>query len=258
MPATAVIGSVAVGAIGANSQAKAASKASNTQANASIRAAEIQAQSAREALALQEKIYNDQRGIYAPTATLGAGALARQYIMAGGDPSQAQSFYGNQTKALNGTAGTDPGLDGYTSQSWMSSDPGYAFRMGEGTKALERSAAARGQLFSGATGQALTRYGQDYASNEFMNAFNRLGAISGSGQTATQNIGTSGSNYASGASNTIQNAGNATAQGALGAANARASGYMNQANAWGGFADTLGGAIGYGVGQGWFGKGAWG
>src|SRR5512137_1325257 len=43
-------------------------------------------------------------------------------------------------------------------------DPGYAFRLSEGQKALDRSAAARGGLISGATGKALTRYGQDMGS----------------------------------------------------------------------------------------------
>ena len=55
-------------------------------------------------------------------------------------------------------------------------DPGYQFRMDEGTKALERSAAARGGLSSGSTLKALTRYGQDYASNEYQNAYNRFNA----------------------------------------------------------------------------------
>ena len=39
-------------------------------------------------------------------------------------------------------------------------DPGYGFRLAEGQKALERSAAARGGLLSGATGKNLLRYGQ--------------------------------------------------------------------------------------------------
>ena len=51
--------------------------------------------------------------------------------------------------------------------------PGYQFRLGEGTKALERSAAARGGLLGGATGKALERYGQEYASGEYQNFLNR-------------------------------------------------------------------------------------
>lgn len=47
--------------------------------------------------------------------------------------------------------------------------------MAEGNKAIERSAAARGGLNSGATLKALSRYNQDSASNEYTNAY--MGAI---------------------------------------------------------------------------------
>lgn len=53
-------------------------------------------------------------------------------------------------------------------------DPGYAFRMSEGLKGLERSAAARGGLLSGGAGKALQRYGQGLASQEYGNAFDRF------------------------------------------------------------------------------------
>lgn len=52
-------------------------------------------------------------------------------------------------------------------------DPGYNFRMSEGVKALERSAAARGLLQSGSTLKGITQYGQDVASQEYGNAFQR-------------------------------------------------------------------------------------
>jgi len=51
--------------------------------------------------------------------------------------------------------------------------PGYQFRLGEGTKALERSAAAKGGLLGGATGKALQQYGQEYATGEYQNFLNR-------------------------------------------------------------------------------------
>jgi hypothetical protein len=52
-------------------------------------------------------------------------------------------------------------------------DPGYAFRHASGEQALQRGAAASGGGFSGGTLAALTRYGQDYASNEYQNVYNR-------------------------------------------------------------------------------------
>ena len=54
-------------------------------------------------------------------------------------------------------------------------DPGYDFRLAEGTKALERSVGGPGGSgrYSGATLKALTRYGQDFASEEYGRAYDR-------------------------------------------------------------------------------------
>jgi hypothetical protein len=51
--------------------------------------------------------------------------------------------------------------------------PGYQFRLSQGVQALERGAVARGRQLSGAQGKALTRFGQDYASNEYDNFLRR-------------------------------------------------------------------------------------
>lgn len=113
-------------------------------------------------------------------------------------------------------------------------DPGYAFRLSEGQKALERSAAARGGLMSGATGKALTRYGQEMGSQEYQNAFNRyqaerqarlnpLQSLAGVGQTASQQLAGQAGQFGSNLAETI----GAGAQ-------ARASGYMGTASAIGG------------------------
>ena len=110
-------------------------------------------------------------------------------------------------------------------------DPGYAFRLKEGQKALDRQAAARGGLISGGALKAATRYGQDMSSQEFTNAFNRyqienqaklnpLQSLTGMGQTTAQQIGAAGQNMAG-------NVGEAY----MGGANARASGYVGGANA---------------------------
>lgn len=118
-------------------------------------------------------------------------------------------------------------------------DPGYGFRMSEGMKALERSAAARGGLLSGATLKGIQRFGQDLGSQEYQNAFNRyqaerqarlapLQSLAGVGQTTAQQIGQAGQTMAS-------NVGEALTSGAA----ARASGYVGQANALSG---ALGGA----------------
>jgi len=146
----------------------------------------------------------------------------------------------NYNPATSGALGDegDDFLDNFSAGEWASNDPGYQFRMDEGTKALERSAAARGMLFSGATGKGLTRYAQDYASNEFDKSFNRLGSISGTGQVATRDINAASGSYGAQAGANAQSA-----------ANARASGYQQAGNAWGKFwGDDVPSAIGWGVG----------
>lgn len=111
-------------------------------------------------------------------------------------------------------------------------DPGYEFRLAEGNKAIENAARARGVYMSPMTVKELLRYGQDYASNEFGNAYNRdmsnrttkfnmLSGISGTGQTAANTVGNTGANM-------IGNVG----QLMTGAANARGAAGIAGANAW--------------------------
>jgi len=52
-------------------------------------------------------------------------------------------------------------------------DPGYEFRLKEGQRALQNSAAARGTLLTGATAKAIGNYGQEAASQEYGNAYGR-------------------------------------------------------------------------------------
>ena len=120
-------------------------------------------------------------------------------------------------------------------------DPGYAFRLSEGQKALERSAAARGGLMGGATGKALARFGQEMGSQEYQNAFNRyqaerqarlnpLQSLAGVGQTAAQNLAGQAGQFGSNLAETIGAGAQARASGYMGAANAITGGlgqYMN-------------------------------
>jgi hypothetical protein len=120
-------------------------------------------------------------------------------------------------------------------------DPGYQFRLKEGMQGLERSAAARGGLLSGGTLKGIQRYGQDMASTEYQNAFNRYQAeragtlnpyqsLAGVGQSTANTLGTMGMNYANQAGELYQGAANARASGYVGAANALNQGIGNISN----------------------------
>jgi len=109
-------------------------------------------------------------------------------------------------------------------------DPGYQFRLSEGMKALDRTAASRGGLLSGATLKGAQRYGQGLASQEYGNAYNRLASMAGLGQTATGAMTGLGSQFASNQGENYMGAANARASGYMGGANALSSGlgqYMN-------------------------------
>lgn len=55
----------------------------------------------------------------------------------------------------------------------LANEPGYQFRLGQGLKALDQSAAARGNLRTGGQIKAFNDYSQNYASQEFQNAWDR-------------------------------------------------------------------------------------
>jgi hypothetical protein len=75
-------------------------------------------------------------------------------------------------KANPNSQGTGELLRAFSNEDFVK-DPGYEFRMAEGEKGINRSLAARGGFNSGAALKAINRYNQDYASNEFSNAYNR-------------------------------------------------------------------------------------
>jgi hypothetical protein len=76
-------------------------------------------------------------------------------------------------KAKNpGSAGDGGLLKAFSNEDFVK-DPGYEFRMAEGEKGLQRQLSKMGSFNSGAALKAIDRYNQDYASNEFTNAFNR-------------------------------------------------------------------------------------
>jgi hypothetical protein len=52
-------------------------------------------------------------------------------------------------------------------------DPGYMFRLQTGTDAMEKSAAARGVLRTGGTLKDLIQYGQNFATQEYQNVYDR-------------------------------------------------------------------------------------
>jgi len=136
-----------------------------------------------------------------------------------GDPNDpARNNYARPEENPGGVEG------GYN----FKTDPGYEFRFQEGQRALERGAAARGGLLSGGFARKMTRYGQDYASNEYTNVYNRISNIAGLGQVSANQSGNAAL-YAG-----QQMGGAASDRGIAGAYGAQGS-----ANAWGNALDNI-------------------
>lgn len=210
MVAAAAIGAVST-AVGAGVQISQGKKAAKAQRQA----ADQQAQTAADQIAEERRQYDLTRADYAPYREAGYKALDTLSSMYGANPNGKTLDMSQQVMAT----------------------PGYQFRLGEGIKAAERSAAARGLLGSGATMKAIQRYGEGLASSEYDNYANRLAALAGVGQTATGSTAAAGQAAVAG----MGSARNAMGQAAVNAGNARASSYINTA-------DAINGAINNGVG----------
>lgn len=126
--------------------------------------------------------------------------------------------------------------------------PGYEFRMQEGTRAIDNSAAAQGGLFSGRTGRALTEYGQGIADQEYDSHLARLAGLSSQGLGAAGALAAAQGNYGAGASNAWGNYG-VGASGAIGSRTASNLGAIGNAgaqriNTLAGFGNDMGNAYG--------------
>lgn len=183
-------------------------------ANAAGKAADTQAGAARDAAQLQNEQFQQTRQDQMPWLKAGERALTK----------------------LEGAVDYTP-----FGMKQFQADPGYAFRLAEGQKALERSAAARGGLISGAALKAAERYGQNVASDEYTNAFNRyqteraaklqpLQSLAGVGQTTAANLGSAGAANAANVGNYLTSGAAAQAAGTVGQANALTGGLSTYLN----------------------------
>lgn len=159
-------------------------------AKASKKASKAQLEATKLGIAEMQRQYDLSRQDLAPWREAGGAAIGQGYAM------------------------LQPGYD-YTAS------PGYQFRLDEGTRAVENSAAAKGQLMSGGTLKDLTRFAQGTAAADYGDQFNRYMAIAGGGQQAASTGARLGQETASGIADLYTQGGNA-----------RASGYMGAANSW--------------------------
>ena len=182
-----IIGSIGSGLIGAGST----NKAANNQTAA-----------ANNQLDLQRQIYGETTNRFQPFVGAGTNAL--------------------QALAFEQGVGARP--DGYQG---ISLSPAARFATEQGRNTIEAGAAGRGNLFSGASLQALETMRQGVAANDRNNQLNRLSFLAGQGQASAGQQAAAGQNYATGAGNALAGIGNAQAAGAVGVGNAIQGGINN-------------------------------
>jgi hypothetical protein len=203
------------------------------QAGAVKEAANIGADSARYAADLQRQMFDKQIELQDPFREAGLSGQNRLLELLGIGGTPGAQGYGRYASAE------------FTPANFLANqDPGYAFRMSEGMKALERSAAARGGLLSGATLKGTQRYGQDLASQEYQNAFNRYqtqrtntlnpyASLAGVAQSSANTLGQAAGQYGANASNIAMAGGANAANAQLALGNIRGQQFSNAANALG-------------------------
>ena len=181
-----------------------------SQSNKAKKGANAQAAAADAAARESGRQYDQTRQDMMPWLNAGTSALAQMQALNSGDFSS------------------------------FTESPDYQFALTQGLQGLDRSAAARGALYSGGHSADVMNYAGGLASQNYNNYYNRLVGLAGIGQTSANQLGQFGA----------QNAAN-QGQYAMGAANARASAYGQQANAWTNALAGVGSAVGYGIGNNW-------
>lgn len=231
--------------IGALAQGVGGLISSKFGADAASEAAAAQAQAAREALAFQKDVYNKAETGFQPYITAGSEVGLPGY-----------------TKAVQGftqpTYGFKP--KDFSLSNWK--DPGYDFRLSEAEKAINAATASKGMTLGSGALKALQTRGQDMASQEFGNSYERYLKDQARQQTlgneayardlgfTTQNLGNYG-NLAQMGSGAVANlAGVGGTQGqqiasSLGnIGDAESQGIIGQSNQWQTLINNLGKGVG--------------
>lgn len=252
MPVAATIVAAVVGAgasiYAANQQSSAAANATNTanQANAQTRA------DLAPYRVIGGSALGDLAALYGyasptgPTSGAGATAGASAYQQPGVTYTPGPGGSGYFTRTAEGEmhwhagpmpqpapatppgalgAGPTPGVPDF---SRFTNSPDYQFAFDQGLLALDRSAAAKGQLLGGGHTKDVLAFANGLAAQQYGNYFNRLMGLAGLGANAAAQTGNLGATFA-----------NLGMQGQLAGGAANASAAVGIANALGGVPQNL-------------------
>lgn len=195
------------------------------QSSAAQDAADTQADATRESSATQKAMYDQTRADNMPALDARNASLDKMRTLLGIGSDKSAAGYGS--------------LGGRINPGDVTNEAGYKFGLDQGLKTQQNVLGARGMRNSGAAIKAGARYGTDYATTKYDNAFNRevanrsaqlnpLQSLGGLAQTGASTVASAGQNYGNNVSANQTNLGNA-----LGA------GQIAQGNIWGGAVNQL-------------------
>lgn len=224
-PISAIAGS---SVLGAGASLFGSSKAAEAQQAAAAQSAAAQREAAAQSIAAQREMFDIGRADLAPYREGGTIAQNQLTTLLGIGKDATAPGYGKYAR--------DFGMSDFTT------DPGYQFRLEQGMRALNASAAAKGMGMSGANIKGATEYGQNLGSQEYQNAFNRyqtnraaqldpLFKLYSGGQASAAGSAAQAGALGQNLGQTYTGLGQGLAQANVAAGNAAASGYLNQANA---------------------------
>lgn len=183
----------------------AGSKAASAQKRAAMLAAARQQETTNQNIATQTDMYGQNTGLAKDTYAQqladsnkfygdATGAIGTGYDQASGDVRQG---YGQAIGTLSPFASPNalmqlydmggvarPGEASARPYDFQSTDPSYQWRFNQGQEALDRSAASRGMLLSGAQLKASQDYGGNAASQEYGAQFQRVAGMADNAQQA--------------------------------------------------------------------------
>lgn len=163
---------------------------SNQQKGAAQSAANAQQNAANQAIQQTEQNYQRTSGNLSPYISAGNNALGQMQALNSGDYSS------------------------------FTASPDYQFSLSQDIQGLDRSAAARGSLYSGGHSADILGYAQGLASQNYGNYYNRLAGLAGMGQNASTNLGSIGTGNAASIGSYLTGAANAQGNAAYNTANA--------------------------------------
>jgi len=152
---------------------------------------------ANSSISEQQREFNLAQQEQAPFRNTGVSAL-----------NQIAQLYGLDTTDANGNIIKGSGKANF---SGFTNSPDFQFSLGQGQDAINRSAAARGGLLSGAAVKAGETFATGLADQNFQQYVNNLSGVAGVGQAATNATQAAGTNAANQISGAYNNAGNARA-----------------------------------------------